>query len=76
MPGHGLTRGTGPGTKPREGPTSRTASAKVADPPSTCYCDPMKNITVTVDEETYRGARIKAAELDTSVSALVKRYLT
>jgi len=36
----------------------------------------MKNITVTVDEETYRGARIKAAELDTSVSALVKRYLT
>ena len=35
----------------------------------------MKNITVTVDEETYRGARIKAAELDTSVSALVKRYL-
>lgn len=35
----------------------------------------MKNITVTVDDETYRRARIKAAELDTSVSALVKRYL-
>ncbi|MFZ2078506.1 MAG: hypothetical protein WAV38_17980 [Xanthobacteraceae bacterium] len=36
----------------------------------------MKNITVTVDEETYRRARIKAAERDTSVSALVTRFLT
>jgi hypothetical protein len=36
----------------------------------------MKNITVTVDEETYRRARIKAAEQDTSVSALVKRFLS
>lgn len=35
----------------------------------------MKNITVTVDDETYRRARIKAAELETSVSALVKGYL-
>ena len=35
----------------------------------------MKNITVSVDDETYRKARIKAAERDTSVSALVKRYL-
>lgn len=36
----------------------------------------MKNITVTVDDETYRRARMRAAELETSVSALVKRYLT
>jgi hypothetical protein len=35
----------------------------------------MKNITVTVDDETYRKARIKAAERDTSVSALVKHFL-
>jgi post-segregation antitoxin (ccd killing protein) len=35
----------------------------------------MKNITVSVDEETYRRARVKAAEQDTSVSALVKRFL-
>ncbi len=35
----------------------------------------MKNITVTVDDETYRRARIKAAERDTSVSALVTRFL-
>ena len=36
----------------------------------------MKNITVTVDDDTYRLARIKAAEQDTSVSALVKLFLT
>ena len=35
----------------------------------------MKNITVSVDEKTHRLARIRAAELDTSVSALVRRYL-
>lgn len=35
----------------------------------------MKNITVTVDDETYRKARMKAAEQDTSVSALVKHFL-
>jgi hypothetical protein len=36
----------------------------------------MKNITVSLDDETYRNARMKAAQLDTSVSALVKRFLT
>ena len=36
----------------------------------------MKNITVSVDDETYRSARIKAAERDTSVSALVRQFLT
>jgi hypothetical protein len=35
----------------------------------------VKNITVSVDEATYRQARIKAAEQDTSVSALVKQFL-
>ena len=35
----------------------------------------MRNITVSVDEETHRIARIRAAELDTSVSALVREYL-
>ena len=34
-----------------------------------------KNITVSVDEETHRLARIRAAEMDTSVSALVRNYL-
>ena len=35
----------------------------------------MKNITVSVDEETHRLVRIRAAELETSVSALVRDYL-
>jgi hypothetical protein len=35
----------------------------------------MRNITVTLDDETYRKARMKAAEQNTSVSALVKRFL-
>ncbi|HRA54287.1 MAG: hypothetical protein IPO29_16155 [Anaerolineae bacterium] len=36
----------------------------------------MKNITVAIDEETYRKARIKAAEKSTSVSALVRDFLS
>lgn len=36
---------------------------------------PMKNITLSVDEETWRQARIKAAERGTTVSALVRDYL-
>jgi hypothetical protein len=35
----------------------------------------MKNITLALDEETYRNARIAAARRDTSVSSLVKQYL-
>jgi hypothetical protein len=35
----------------------------------------MKNITVSVDEETYRRARIAAAERNSSVSRLVRDYL-
>ena len=35
----------------------------------------MKNITVSVDDETHRQARVRAAELGTSVSALVRGYL-
>ena len=35
----------------------------------------MRNITVSVDEETYRQARVRAAEQDTSVSAIVRELL-
>jgi hypothetical protein len=35
----------------------------------------MKNITVSVPEEVYRAARIRAAEGGSSVSALVTHYL-
>jgi post-segregation antitoxin (ccd killing protein) len=34
-----------------------------------------RNITVAVDDDTYKRARIAAAERDTSLSALVKAYL-
>ncbi|MFQ5740850.1 MAG: hypothetical protein ACE5JX_17745 [Acidobacteriota bacterium] len=35
----------------------------------------MKNITVSLPDEVYRQARVKAAEEDTSVSALVRDFL-
>jgi len=35
----------------------------------------MKNVTIALDDETHRAARIRAAELGTSLSALVKTYL-
>lgn len=35
----------------------------------------MKNVNVTVDEATWRAARIYAAQHDTSVSALVRESL-
>ena len=35
----------------------------------------MRNITVSIDDDTYRRARVAAAQKDTSVSALVKAYL-
>ena len=40
-----------------------------------CYCDPVKNITLSVPDDVYREARIRAAERGTSVSALVADYL-
>lgn len=35
----------------------------------------MKNVTISLDDETHRRARIRAAELGTSLSAMVKQYL-
>jgi hypothetical protein len=35
----------------------------------------MKNVTIAIDDETHRKARIRAAELGTSLSAMVKDYL-
>lgn len=40
-----------------------------------CNLGRVKNITVTVPDDVYRTARIRAAERGTSVSALVGRYL-
>jgi plasmid stability protein len=35
----------------------------------------MRNITVSVPDDVYRAARIRAAERETSVSGLVAEYL-
>jgi hypothetical protein len=35
----------------------------------------VKNITVSIEDEVYRLARVKAAEQGSSVSALVKSFL-
>ena len=35
----------------------------------------MKNITLKIDDETYRKARLRAAQLGTSVSAMVREFL-
>lgn len=35
----------------------------------------MKNVTIALDDEVHRRARIRAAEMGTSLSALVKHYL-
>jgi hypothetical protein len=39
------------------------------------HSETVKNITVALDDATYRHARIVAAERGTSVSALVKQFL-
>jgi plasmid stability protein len=39
------------------------------------YCATVKNITVSVPDDVYRTARIKAAERGSSVSAIVSEYL-
>lgn len=40
-----------------------------------CYCEHVKNVTVSVPEDVYRTARIRAAERGTSISGLVAGYL-
>ena len=49
---------------------------RTRQPPGARYCETMKNITVSVEEDIYHRARIKAAERKTSLSALVKQFLT
>lgn len=40
------------------------------------YCEVVKSVTVSVDDEVYYRAQISAALLNTSVSALVRDALT
>ena len=39
------------------------------------YCGTVKNITVSVDEQTYHNARVEAAKRRKSLSALVAEFL-
>lgn len=54
-------------------PASSVAQVDVIMCPT--LCENMKNITVSLDDETYRRAGMIAAQQDTSVSALVRRFL-
>lgn len=40
-----------------------------------CYCETVKNVTISLPDDVYRRARIKAAERDSSLSALVREIL-
>ena len=40
-----------------------------------CYTDPVANLTLSVDEDLLRRARIRALERGTTVNALVRDYL-
>lgn len=44
-------------------------------PRTSCYTDFVRNVTISLDEETARWARIEAAKRDTSVSRLVGELL-
>jgi plasmid stability protein len=41
-----------------------------------CYREIVKNVTISLPDDVYRRARITAAEQDTSLSALVREFLT
>jgi plasmid stability protein len=40
-----------------------------------CYTGPVTNLTLTIDEETLKRARIRALEQGTSVNAVVRDFL-
>ena len=40
-----------------------------------CYCETVKNITLSIPDDVYRQARVLAAQSGTSVSALVAAQL-
>jgi hypothetical protein len=51
------------------------AAAGRHGPHKPCYCETVKNITVSVPDGVYHDARVAAAQRDTSLSALVVAYL-
>lgn len=56
-------------------PSGAAADAAACRSRKLCYCETVKNITVSVPDDVYRNARVAAAQRDTSLSALVVGYL-
>jgi plasmid stability protein len=56
---------------------SADVSAQVSGsaPAGQCYTETVKNITVSVTDELYHRARIRAAEKHSTVSAQVRHFL-
>jgi plasmid stability protein len=44
-------------------------------PLDSCYTDPVSNLTLAIDDEVLKRARIRALEQGTSVNAVVREYL-
>lgn len=40
-----------------------------------CYTDPVSNVTLSIDEEVLKRARVRAIEQGTSVNAVVREFL-
>jgi hypothetical protein len=62
-------------TVPEGAVRARRSGLCQRDSQKRCYCENVKNITVSVPDDVYRSARVAAAQRDTSVSALVVKYL-
>ena len=56
-------------------PARNRSSSRLLAPQYLWYRETVKNITVSVPDDVYRDARVRAAELGTSVSELVGAYL-
>jgi hypothetical protein len=69
--GLALTRNGNPSITATRGPGGSGPSVSQ----QLCYCETVKNITVSVPDHVYRNARVIAAQRDTSLSALVVAYL-
>lgn len=54
---------------------SSPASGCVESPRCSCLCESVKNITISLPDDVYRAARIKAAEMERSLSALVRELI-
>ena len=61
--------------RPRLQPRQSRRSSWLAATTWPWYCEYVPNVTVSLPEDVYRRARIRAAEQNTSVSALVRGFL-